>query len=356
MPDNLLQIVQNVCDELGLQRPAVVVNATDLQVRQLYAFVNRELREIQQNYEWTALQSEYDLVVTAPVFGLGDLAQGSPIIQNVSLASAQTSDANGDFSPDFGSPVPITTIVAPNWVLFAQGIPVNARVIAVDSGANTLTLSEPASATILQTNLTISQDTYPPPADFDRYINQTWWDRTNRWALLGPDSPQMDQWHRSGVVTTGPRRHFRQIGYGAQGGAFTTGFSSGFSGGAPASNYRLWPPPGAADTPINIAFEYISANAVISSSGGAQPKFLADDDVTVLDSQILVLGTKWRMWQIKGFDYSDMQQEYQDYVDRKFANDGGAKTLSLSRNQSSGLTGGITQDGNFPGPIGPNAN
>ena len=44
------------------------------------------------------------------------------------------------------------------------------------------------------------------------YIGQTWWDRTNRWALLGPDSPQIDQWHRSGIYVTGPRRHFRQIG------------------------------------------------------------------------------------------------------------------------------------------------
>ena len=71
---------------------------------------------------------------------------------------------------------------------------------------------------------------------------------------------------------------------------------------------------------------------------------------------MIVLGLKWRIWQIKGFDYSDMQQEYQDYVDRKYANDGGAKTLSLSRGYGGGLLGaGIVQDGFFPGPVGPNS-
>jgi hypothetical protein len=50
------------------------------------------------------------------------------------------------------------------------------------------------------------------PSGFDWFQNRTMWDRTNRWELLGPDSPQIDQWHRSGIVTTGPRQSLPEIG------------------------------------------------------------------------------------------------------------------------------------------------
>jgi hypothetical protein len=50
--------------------------------------------------------------------------------------------------------------------------------------------------------------------DFRHFVNGTAWDRTQRWQLLGPVSPQEDQWMRSGVTATGPRRRFRQVGRG----------------------------------------------------------------------------------------------------------------------------------------------
>lgn len=334
MPQNYLQLIQAACDELGLVRPSVVVNATDLQTRQLGALMKRDLREVQQNYNFTRLQTEYDLHVSQPINAIGDVTANSPIITNVVVSS----DFNSDFSPDFGANL-FGITDAPLWVINGQGIPVATRLVTINS-ATELTMSQPSTITQTGVPLVIAQDTYPEPIDFDRFINQTWWDRTNRWALLGPDSPQVDQWHRSGVVTIGPRRHFRQIGY--------NGLNPTLS---PINCYRLWPPPGATDTPINITFEYISKYCVLSASGTPQITFLADTDIPILDENIFILGAKWRMWAIKGFDYASMQQEYIDYCDRKFGNDGGAKTLNMSKSRGTFLINSYqTQDGNYPGP------
>lgn len=339
MPSNFLQIVQTACDELGLSRPSVVVNSTDLQIRQLGALVKRDLRELQQNYDWTALQTEYDLHVSPPFNITGDLTAGSYDITNVSVAPA--SDFNSDFNSDFGSSIDLFSNPT-LWVVTGPGIPVATRLASITLPDLT-TMDQPATVTTTGAAIVIAQDTYPGPADFDRYINQTWWDRTNRWALLGPDSPQVDQWHRSGVVTIGPRRSFRQIGY------------NGLTAAQGAiNNYRLWPPPGANNTPINIAFEYITINTVLSATGTPKPTFTVDTDFPILDENMMILGVKWRMWQIKGFDYAPMQAEYQDYVDRRYGNDGGAKTLSLSgRRPNYLLTSGNVQDGNYPGPGNP---
>jgi hypothetical protein len=331
---NLLQITQTICDELGLNRPAVDVNSTDTQIRQIYSLINRSIRELQQNYDWTVLQTEYDLHVSQPTITVGDVALGSYQIINIPTTS---------FMP---------ALKAPNWTVNAQYVPVAARVVSVDSPTQ-VTISEPANGTLVGGQVTFAQDTYPEPNDFSRFINQTWWDRTNRWSLMGPDSPQIDQWHRSGIVTIGPRRHFRQIGWNS-----TLGDFNQFDFNNPDFNtsgtpyvYRIWPAPGATDTPLDLVYEYISANIVISNLMQPQSFFVADTDMPLIYYQMLVIDTKWRLWQIKGFDYLPLQMEARDYIDRCYANDGGAKTLSLSNKRASyWLSTGYTPDGNWPGP------
>ena len=45
-------------------------------------------------------------------------------------------------------------------------------------------------AVMASADIVIVQDTYQEPADFDHFINETWWDRTNHWPMLGPKSAQ----------------------------------------------------------------------------------------------------------------------------------------------------------------------
>jgi hypothetical protein len=308
----LLEIVQAVTGELGLVQPAVVVGATDLQTVQLYSLVNRSGDGLKRTHNWTALQTLFTLNVGAPLVTTGDVTDGSAIITNI---------------PD------TSTITAETFVVTGSEIPVAARVLTVDSSTQ-VTMDMVATGSVTGTTLTFAKDTYPEPAAFDRFINGTAWDRTNRWELIGPDSPQLDEFHRSGIVTTGPRRHFRQVG------------------NLSAGNYRLWPPPQTVDTPFQIAWEYITLAWAKNASGTLITKMTADDDVPILDSQAIVMDVKWRFLEAKGIPTaSSMQVEAQDYISQLIARDGGAPTLNVGRRFSPYLISSWNvQDGNYPGP------
>lgn len=310
----LLEIVQAVTGELGLVQPSVVVGASDLQTLQLYNLANREGDNLKRTHNWTQLQTLFTLDVGAPTVTTGNVTNGSPIITGIPTTAA---------------------ITAETFVVSGSNIPVAARVLTVDSGTQ-VTMDMAATGNTTGTTLTFSKDTYPEPSDFDRFLNGTAWDRTNRWQLIGPDSPQLDEWHRSGIVTTGPRRHFRQVGNLA------------------AGTYRLWPPPQTIDTPFQIAWEYLSLNWVKSAGGSPQTSFQADDDVPILDSQAITLGVKWRFLQAKGIPTAaSMQTEYLDYVQQLIGRDGGAPTLTMGRRYSPYLiTPFNVQDGYYPSGAG----
>lgn len=307
----LLEIIQAVTGELGLVQPAVVVGATDLQTTQLYNLVNRSGDAIKRMHNWTALQTLFTLNVGSPLVTTGNVTDESAIITNIPTTAG---------------------IVAGTYVVFGSQIPAAARVLSVDSGTQ-ITMDMVATGTATATTLTFSKDTYPEPAAFDRFINGTGWDRTNRWALLGPDSPQLDEYHRSGIVTTGPRRHFRQVG------------------SLSAGNYRLWPPPQTVDTPFQIAWEYITLAWAKDVSGALITKMTADTDEPILDSQAIVLDVKWRFLEAKGIPTAQsMQKEALDYIQQLIGRDGGAPTLNMGRRfEPYMLSPWNVPDGNWPG-------
>ncbi len=345
MPKTLLQIVQATQAELGLPLSATVIGNTDTTTVQMLYLANRVLDELRRENEWSALQTEWDFVINPPTITTGTLTQNSPIITGIPSTA-------GLISQYF-------TVAAPN-------VPVPARVISVDS-LTQVTMDMEATGSTTNTTVTFCQDTYAMPTDLDWNINQTFWDRTNRWALFGPDSPQLSQWLQSGIVPITPRRHFRQIG------PYTNSF-------------RIWPPPAEIVNPLQLVFEYISINAVrIGGAGGGSgggtstgdfsaidfgpdfsiavsislvppPPFFAqyftnDSDTPLLDDQAIILGLKWMFWEIKGFNYVAMQNRYIDYVQRLKSRDGaGSPTLKLARRPTSILISPSNiQDGNFPG-------
>jgi hypothetical protein len=189
-----------------------------------------------------------------------------------------------------------------------------------------------STATEAGATVTFAKDTYSIPEDFDRYIGQTWWDRTNHWRLIGPDSPQMDEYIRSGIFATGPRVRWRQVG-------------------RRPKAWRIWPPPTAQSTPDALSWEYISKNWVLHVDDTTGEKFTADTDEPLIDPQCFILDICWRLWKIKGFEYASMQQEYLDYVAAIAAADGGIPDLYLNRRAGPFLiTTANIADGNWPGP------
>jgi hypothetical protein len=306
-----LEIVQTACQELGLVSPTTLQGTTDLQLIQLMALTNRDCTQLYRDYDWTDLQTEFIINVEAQQPTTGDVAANSAIISNI----------------------PSTAGLDESWAVSYYGAPQAQRITKVID-ANTVQCEMLSTATAAGTAINFAKDTYALPDDFDRYIGNTWWDRTNHWRLIGPDSPQMYQYIHSGIFATGPRRRWRQMGKGA-------------------AQWRIWPPPftGGAPAPGALVWEYISKDWVLKANGTYADKMTADTDEPLLDPQIIILGVKWRMWQIKGFEYAAMQQEYVDAVTAKFASDGGIPDLYL--NQRAGpflITNANVPDGSWPGP------
>lgn len=309
---NLLEIVQTVCDELGQNAPNAVAGTNDKTARQLFALANRAGDELYQTYGWTALQKERIVNIAAPINTTGNLTANSDLITNIPSTAG---------------------IVADQWAVSADAVPIAARVAEVVD-ANTIRMDSPASQTLVGTAVVFARDTYAVPDDFGWWIARTMWDRTNRWELIGPIAPWIDEWQRSGVVTTGPRRRWRQIGL-------------------KPNVWRLWPPPTApSDYPGTLVFEQQSKFWVLGVDGAPKARFTADSDEPIVDDQAIILSIKWRWWQAKGFDYLAMQAEYNDYVQRLCARDGGAADLTLGRQDWRPLLLGPNNvmDGNWPGP------
>jgi hypothetical protein len=310
---NLLQIVQAVTTELGLVSPTAVAGSGDLQINQLQSLVNRSGDALKRAHNWTCLQQLFTLNVAAPIITTATTLGGSAILSNIPTTAGLTAET---------------------FCVAAANLPVAARILSVDS-INQVTLDMVATGTGTTPGVvvTFAKDTYPEPTLFDRFINGTAWDRTNRWQLIGPDSPQMDEYHRSGIVTTGPRRHFRQ------------------TGSLAAGNYRLWPPPGTTDTPFQIAWEYITLGWCTNLAGTPQTALLLDTDVPLLDSQAIIMDVKWRFLQAKGIPTAaSMQSEAVDYIGPLIARDGGAPTLNAGRRFQPYLIGSWqVPDGNWPG-------
>ncbi len=313
MSKTILQMVNAAQGQLGLPLSTTVFSTTDATGYQMGALANQLLDELRRMNGWVALQFEYNLVVNTPLITTGTMTAQSPIITGI----------------------PSTATLAANyWQVAGAGIPVAARILSVDSATQvTMTMENTNPATVTGTALTFSQDTYPEPSGFDYFNNRTMWDRTNRWELIGPDSPQIDQWHRSGIVATGPRRHFRELG-------------------PYANTFRIWPSPAEIASPLQLVFEYISLNAVrvAGSATNFAQYFVNDTDTCLLDENAIITGIKWMFWEIKGFgSYVTMQNRWIDYVTRQIARDGGSPTLQLARRPYALLISSANvQDGNWP--------
>lgn len=307
---NLLQIVNAALGELGLPSVATVIGSRDPTAIQMLALANREGNELWRTRDWTFLQTEFIINVQTPI-----TKTGCTVVENSAVVTglASTSD-----------------LQAGAYAVSGTGQPTAQRLLTIDS-ATQVTLEMEATESGTGVELSFGRDTYNLPTDFDHYITNTWWDRTNHWMMVGPQSPQFDQWQRSGVVTTGPRRRWRQIGI-------------------QPTAWRIWPPPTQNDVPDALVFEYIPNTWIQTVGNTFISAFAADTDVPLFNAQMMILGLKWRFWQIKGFVYGDIQQEYNDFVSREKARDGGMPDLTTTRRKFPWLLSSANvADGNFPG-------
>jgi hypothetical protein len=300
MPYTWLHLGQAVAAEMGLGSiPATVAGANDDQTRQIGALANRCGEMLLRTREWIALQAEWEISVTTPITLTGDLTLGSVAVTGLSSTAgllAGQMAVTGDYL-------------------------VQATRLAAVVNANTVTLTQPATATLAGATLAFGQDTYATPADLLAPINRTMWDRSRRWELIGPMSPQEDQWMRSGIVATGPRRRFRFVGRGS-------------------NTFRIWPPPTSLDSPSVLSFEYTSAHWATAADGTPKARFTADADTCIFADDLMLMGVKWLWLQSKGMEYAAFRDDWMRQVEQSGATDGASPTLNMA-------------GGNWPLLIGP---
>jgi hypothetical protein len=282
--------MQETSNELGLVAPTYVAGNTNQDVIQLLALMNRQGYNLTKEFDWRALQIEYRFYTQA-ITTTGDVVNGSPIITNV----ADTTGMNNKWMASTGN-----------------GVPQDCSVVSVSG--STVVMNQPMEATEVGASLVFGQTKYDLPPDYESITDRTHWDKTKHWEMLGPEDAQQWQWLKSGYISTGPRVRWRILG----------------------QYFQIWP---IMNTQEYLGFEYRSKGWARSSSDEVKNSFTADTDTTVFDDQIMILGTKLRYWQIKGFDTTALQQEYDRYLNVAKSNDKGAPNLSFAPYPSKVLIG-----------------
>jgi hypothetical protein len=276
-----LAIVNTVLDQLGLSRASSITNTGDKTVTQMLSLMNLTGQTLmtETDYQFLAAETRFSTVVKTTY--TGDTTAGSNTITNLSSVVGLTTD----------------------FMVTGTGIQTDTFLTAV--GSTTATLSIPASVTGTGVTFTFGQAKYSVPADYDRLENDTIFNKSNRWAVLGPRNAQEWQWIKSSYVTAGPMMRFRIM----------------------QNRLTLWPMP---STVLTIGYEYCSKNWALDNAGVGKAEITLDTDTSQFPDILMILGTKYRFQEAKGFDSSASFEAYKREESKFIAQNSGAEKLNLA--------------------------
>lgn len=164
------------------------------------------------------------------------------------------------------------------------------------------------------------QSEYMMPSDWSYFLDQTQWDRTNHWPLLGPKTAQEWQWLKGGLLSSGPRLRYRVLG----------------------GKFQLFPTPNAQNTPTNgsdgafvpwtLAMEYVSDTWLASATEANTFYNFAQDDTNLLlvDPWIMVKFIKMKYWEAKGLDTTAYSKDFIGMWESRIGKNKGAPMLTLA--------------------------
>lgn len=276
----LLQNIQTVMLELGLPVPTAVATSQDPQVLQAQALLNRVGDTLTTERDWQVLASEYRFETVYYTY-TGDVTENSTTISNLSSVVGLSTD------------------------FMASGTGIQQDSFLTSVGTTSATMSIPSTQTATGVTITFGQAKYSMPSDYARMVDKTQYNKSNRWSVIGPKDAQEWQWLKASYVTTGPRMRFRIMG----------------------NKFTLWPMP---SSTLVMGFEYVSNAWVIGSDGTLKTRSNNDSDTFRFPDRLLVLGTKLKLFEIKGFDTTAVLQDYLSELTKWKAAESGADTLSLA--------------------------
>ncbi len=144
------------------------------------------------------------------------------------------------------------------------------------------------------TGLGAEEQTAILPSDFDRFVPETFWDRTNDVLISGPINAVEWQGFKAGSASN--RKKFIYRGD-------SIFISPALSGGE------------------NLAFEYVSDEWCQSSGSVGQSLWAADDDTGILDEELMTLGIIFQFLQGSGQPSVSAAADFEDYCNTLLDND-----------------------------------
>jgi hypothetical protein len=174
------------------------------------------------------------------------------------------------------------------------------------------------------------QDEYVLPSDWSYFIDQTQWDRTNHWPLMGPKSPQEWQWLKGGLLSSGPRIRYRVW----------------------KGKFNIFPTPSPANTPSpdtstgvfapwTLAMEYISNHWLQSATENntTYGEVESDTNLILLDPWIVSSYLKLKFREAKGLDTTSFKSDFIQLFWSRTGKNKGAPTLTLAPRSRTMLIG-----------------
>jgi hypothetical protein len=161
------------------------------------------------------------------------------------------------------------------------------------------------------------------PADFDRFINGTVWNYTQKNPMLGPLEP--DEWQQFSAGLVGPPDlYFRMRG----------------------NDFLILPTPPAGE---EIRFEYVSAFWVDTDADGVgeASAWAADTNSALLDEELIALGIVWRFLKRNKLPFADEFGEYTALVNQAIGRDGARRVVNIAGRASDARRMARVPDGSW---------
>lgn len=334
MSKTLLQLCQDACSTVPIALPTSIINSNNETSTLLLGLANRAGNELARRPSggWVDMIREYDFQTNA-------IAAQNGTISNVGNSAVITGLTGIE-------------LVQPNlWTASGTGIPNNAFVRLVTPP---ITISAPNPDTItlnVQSSVTgagsfsFGQAMYPLPSDFQRPIDNTFWDRSRFWSMRGPQSPQQWQLYKSSVIGRASiQRRYRFLSIWTPQGAGIGGAGAGtglFQDNISSFQKYISIDPYPLDNGAQLVFEYVSNGWCMAADGTPQSSWQADSDVMISEllEYLFELSLTWRLLRRLGLSYSEELSEYETQVDEAMAHDGAAAILDLTPNNNLSLIG-----------------
>ena len=290
MSSTMLQLVTQVTNELGVSTPNSVAGNTNQDVVQILALMNAAGYEFLRKHDWRQLTKQYTFTTV--------------YTQTTGNVTLDTYTITG---------IPSTAGLDTTYQVVGNGISNACYIESVDSSTQ-VTVNLPSTGTYTGATITFEKVKYALPSDYDSTVPRTHWDKSKHWEMLGPESPQQWEWLLSGFISTGPRIRYRLLG----------------------KYFQIWP---GVSTNELLGYEYRSQGWAESDTGTVKNSFTADTDTCIYPDRLMVLATKLKYFEAKGFDTTAMYRNYLEEFQVVQAQDMSAANLSFAPRPGTVLIG-----------------